>query len=66
MSGASELPIHERLKGRCTCGHTAEQHGSKGMVCCGFIGWAPCSCRQFEAEFDSKEPVRAKSIKGSD
>jgi hypothetical protein len=42
MSGSAELPIHKRLLGYCICGHSADAHGSNGIIC------AVCICMKFE------------------
>jgi hypothetical protein len=59
MSGASELPIHQRLTGTCICGHGASQHGSNGFICCR----TGCDCKKFVEAHDSKKPVASKDIK---
>lgn len=59
MSGASELPIHQKLIGICICGHNASQHGTNGYICCR-VG---CGCKKFIEAHDSKLPVSSKDVK---
>lgn len=46
MSGMAEVPIHEKIIGRCVCGHSHAAHGTRGKICCA------CNCLEFSVHPD--------------
>lgn len=64
MSGMAELPIHKRLTGYCVCGHSADAHGSNGIIC------AVCICKKFERKEENGNQTErndsSRTIEGID